>query len=268
MFFVLSKTVGMLLYPVNLGAALLCLGALLSWTRWRRVGRVLVTGVALAAAAALLTPLDAWLAQPLETRFARPDPMPERVAGIIVLGGGEWPVLSAARGTVETNEGGERFTAAMTLARRYPDARVLFSGGSGDLAHPEFGGAPVAARLLLGLGLDRQRLVLEADSRNTYQNAVNSKRLVAPKAGETWLLVTSALHMPRSVGVFRKQGWEVVPYPVDYRTAGAQWGCGACNIVTPLHTIQSAGREWAGLLVYRLAGRTSALFPRPDSAAR
>lgn len=136
MFFVLSKTVGMLLYPVNLAVVLLCLGTMLVWTRWRRTGRILVTAVALAFVMAFVSPLDTWIAQPLENRFQRPDPMPETVTGIIVLGGGERPFLSAMHGTVETNEGGERFTAAMALARRYPDARVLFSGGSGDLLHP------------------------------------------------------------------------------------------------------------------------------------
>lgn len=266
MFFALSKTLGMLLYPVNLGAIVLCIGAGLCWTRWRRFGRGVVTLVVVMLAAVVATPIGYWVAAPLETRFDRPDPMPETVTGIIILGGGEQPFRSAVRGTLATNDGGERFTAALALARRYPEARVVFTGGSGSLAHPEASGVAVAVPLLTGLGLDPARLTLEGDSRNTYQNAVNSKRLIDPRPGETWLLVTSAMHMPRSVGVFRKAGWRVVPYPVDYQTDTPKWGCGQCDVVRRLAPLQRAGREWAGLLVYRLAGRTESLLPRPDAA--
>ena len=104
--------------------------------------------------------------------------------------------------------------------------------------------------------------MLERQSRNTYENAVFSKAMIAPKPGERWLLVTSAYHMPRSVGLFRKAGFPVEPYPVDWRvghrprasTAFRCWVCGG-------PTLPCA--SGSGLLAYRLRGRIDDLFPGP-----
>src|SRR5213078_952001 len=140
--------------------------------------------------------------------------------GIIVLGGAISPDVSAARDEVALNEAAERLTVAAELARRYPEARILLSGGSGALIYEESAEAPFAMRLLQGLGVARARILLEDRSRNTVENAIFSKALAQPKPGERWLLVTSGYHMPRSVGIFRKAGFPVEPYPVDWRTRG------------------------------------------------
>ena len=107
------------------------------------------------------------------------------------------------------------------------------------------------------------RLVLEDKSRNTEENAVFTKRLVDPKPGERWLLVTSAWHMPRSVGAFRRAGWEVLPWPVDYRS-GASYGETLENsLPDKLGNLDGAVHEWLGMLGYRLMGRSATLFPGP-----
>src|SRR4029077_15074082 len=120
------------------------------------------------------------------------------------------------------NESAERVTVVAELSRRYPGAKVLFSGGSAALIFHEGIEADFALRLFESFGVARERILLEARSRNTIENAIFSKEIAQPKAGERWLLVTSAFHMPRAIGVFRKAGFAVEAYPVDWRTRGGE----------------------------------------------
>jgi uncharacterized SAM-binding protein YcdF (DUF218 family) len=172
--------------------------------------------------------------------------------------------MSAASGEAQLNESAERVTAVAALARRFPQARIIYSGGDASL----LGNAPVEANFALPLfetfGIPRRRIELEGRSRNTQENAVFSKELAKPQPGERWLLVTSAHHMPRSVGCFRRAGFEVEPYPVDWRTRGAP------DLLHPFGSLagglartDAAAREWVGLFAYWLTGRTSELFPGP-----
>ncbi len=264
MFFYMSKAFWFFIQPLNLSIFLLLAGAALGALRLKRTGR------AAAAAAALLLVLSAWtsvgalMLNPLEERFERPAAMPARVDGIVVLGGGFEGAINLVRGGYELNSGGDRFVEAAVLARRYPDARVLISGGTGALVLEGEGDADTAPRLLSALGVDQTRLLLENRSRNTYENALFSKELANPKPGETWLLVTSAFHMPRSVGLFRKVGFAVVPWPVDYRTSGEEGiGLFRDNPADSLQTATMAVREWIGLVAYWLAGRIVSPLPGP-----
>jgi uncharacterized SAM-binding protein YcdF (DUF218 family) len=233
-------------------------------TRFARAGRAVAFASLIVLAILGLSPVGNALMIPLEDRFPRWDATRGPPDGIIVLGGAISPDVSAARDEVALNEAAERLTAAVELARRYPAARIVFSGGSGALIYDEAAEAPFALRLLEELGVPRARILLEDRSRNTVENAIFSKALIQPKAGERWLLVTSAHHVPRAIGVFRKMGFPVEPYPVDWRTRGA------ADALRPFATVgdglrrsDTAVREWVGLAVYWLTGRSSALFPRP-----
>lgn len=264
MLFWLSKTFWIVAAPANFALILCAAGAILLWTRWRRTARALVAvGVAVLAALALL-PLGAWLGAPLQNRFAAPDPLPATLDGIVLLGGAEDASMTEARGVLAVNGAADRLIAFVDLARRYPEARLVFSGGSGSLSPGRVREADVAKSVLAVMGLDGDRVVFERESRNTFENARNLKALVAPRAGERWLLVTSAMYMPRAVGVFRKAGWPVLPYPVDYSvgpgTTGLQLGW---NLSARAESAQRAMREWIGLVVYRLLGRTTAVLPGP-----
>jgi uncharacterized SAM-binding protein YcdF (DUF218 family) len=164
------------------------------------------------------------------------------------------------------NEAGERFTEALALARRYPSAKVVFTGGAVEILSAPAVGADAARAIFGDLGIDEGgRLLLESKARDTWENAVNVKALVDPKPGERWLLVTSAWHMPRSIGIFRRVGFAVEPWPVDYRTADA-WDLLRLFDAPAdgLKRFDTAMREWIGLLAYRLTGRTDALFPAPQ----
>jgi uncharacterized SAM-binding protein YcdF (DUF218 family) len=183
----------------------------------------------------------------------------------VVLGGGVDRDITRLRGTPTFRDTMERFAAIPELARRYPDARILFTGGLalGD-APNELPEAAVVARFLADQGLPRERVELEDHARSTRENALLSLELARPRPGERWLLVTSAKHMPRAIGVFRRAGWpELEPWPVDYRTSG-ELDIGLDAILADrLGQLDEAAYEWYGLLYYRLLGYTFDLFPGP-----
>ncbi len=262
MFFYLSKMFWIFAQPINLIGILVLTGIVLALLRFRRAGLLFsFLGLAVLALGAW-TSLGAILLHPLEDRFQRPAPAPTQVAGIVVLGGGFEGGVNLARGGYELNASGDRFVEAAILARRYPQARVVVTGGTGALMLGGEGDGDTAPRLLAALGVAPERMVLETRSRNTHENALFTREMVAPEQGETWLLVTSAFHMPRSVGLFRKAGFDVVPWPVDYQTAGTEtFGPAQDNPMDSLRNLSIAIREWIGLVAYRATGRIDHILP-------
>lgn len=266
LFFALSKSLGFLTLASNVLAVLALVGVLLMAGRFARLGRRLLLTVVLLLLIAGFSPLGRMLMLALERQFPAWDGSCGAPDGIVVLGGPIDVRLSAARATAALNEGAERLTAAAELARRYPDARLIYSGGSARLLAPEAREAPVAQQLLVRLGVPEQRIAIEERSRNTAENAAFSKALANPQPGERWLLVTSAFHMPRSIGVFRKAGFPVEAYPVDWRTAGPQdMFVFSDTFSIGLRRLDTAVHEWIGLFIYWLTGRTTELLPGPDA---
>lgn len=263
MFFYLSKIFWFFAQPLNFAIFLLAAGLVFSLFGQRRMFRISVLASLLILALSTWTSLGSLMLNPLEERFPRPA-QPANVAGIVVLGGGFEGAINLARGGYELNSGGDRFVETAILARRYPEAKIVISGGSGALMLDGEGDADTAPRLLEALGVSRERMILENQSRNTFENAEFSKELVTPGPDETWLLVTSAFHMPRSIALFAKAGFPVVAWPVDYRTSGQEGiGLFTDNPADSLQNTTMAMREWIGLWAYWLSGRIDAPFPGP-----
>jgi uncharacterized SAM-binding protein YcdF (DUF218 family) len=261
--FILGKLVWLVAAPGSFLTLMLVAGVLALILTRRRHGLSLVVLSTLGFLAVIFLPVGDWAVAPLENRFPVPAPPPERVDGIVVLGGAVDEVVSAARGTVKLNESGTRMTDAVMLARRYPSSRIVLTGGDSSVLESAPAEAGVMQQFFLAEGIDAARITLESKSRTTFENAVLSQALVQPKPGETWLLVTSAAHMPRAVGCFRRAGWEVVPYPVDFRTTGTGTHHTEFSLANHLELLTKAAREWIGLVGYRLAGRIDDLFPAP-----
>jgi uncharacterized SAM-binding protein YcdF (DUF218 family) len=269
LFFVLSKTIGYLLLPTNLLIAIGFVGAILMVTRIASFGRKLVMAAVLLLVICGLSPLGNLLLYPLESRFPPWDAARGAPDGIIVLGASIEADLSAAHGTPVVRSAPDRLIVAAALAHRYPNARIVFSGGSANLISNDAREADFAGAIFESLGISKSRLIMERASRNTLENAEFSKALVAPKDGERWLLVTSAFHMPRSVGLFRKAGFEVEPYPVDWRVGGWDDIFKFSNVaVDGLGRTDLAVREWMGLIAYRATGKIKELLPRPGPRYR
>jgi uncharacterized SAM-binding protein YcdF (DUF218 family) len=226
----------------------------------------------LSAAAALfifgVLPASHYLTAALESRFPQPQ-LPPRLTGIILLAGSERPAVSQATGGPQVGRNGGRHLTAQRLARQYPDAKIIFSGG--PLREPGKGPletqAAVAAALLRDSGLDSRRVAFDENSPDTCETPINVLRMVQPQPGETWVVVTSAMHMPRTVACFRAAGWgSVIPQPADYRVALGAWNTGFFQIASNLLLLDDATHEWLGLVYYRLVGRTEDWFPAPQPA--
>ena len=264
MFFLLAKVLGFFALPSNFLISLGLIAIVLMATRFAGAGRRLAAAALVLLAIAGLSPLGNAIILPLEDRFPPWDASRGAPDGIISLGGAFDTVVSPVRHEIALNEAAERLTAMAELARRFPLARIVFSGGSDRLVYGGASEAELAERLFVSFGIAKERITLEDRSRDTDENARFTKALIAPKPGERWLLVTSAHHMPRAVGVFRAAGFPVEAYPVDYRTRGA------IDIARPfaslgdgLRRTDTATREWVGLVVYWVTGRSAELFPAP-----
>ena len=266
MFFYASKIAWFVASPGNLLLILLVLGTALLWTRWRRAGRWLSACVVTLGVVMAVLPLGHWLRVSLENRFPLVTTPPERVDGIVVLGGVVNQFITEARGQTAIGGAVERLTAFAELAARYPDAKLVFSGGSGVPFRQELKESHYVGPVFERLGLEPGRVIYEDRSRNTAENAEFSRRLARPRPEETWLLITSAFHMPRAVGCFRRAGWNVVPYPVDYKTDGDNQTAPPGSFSAGLGSLDGALHEWMGLAIYRLGGKTDALFPAPGGS--
>jgi uncharacterized SAM-binding protein YcdF (DUF218 family) len=264
LFFALSKTLGVMMLPTNFLLGLGVAGVLLSVTRFARLGRKLMVVSLLLLALCGFSPLGSLLLYPLESRFPACDTS-RAPDGIVVLGGPIDADLSVSHDAPVIRSAADRIVTVAGLARRYPTARIVFTGGSPNLFANDAREADYAIQVFESLGIDKARLIMERRSRNTLENALFSKELATPKPGERWQLITSAYHMPRSVGLFRHAGFPVEACPVDWRV-GKTFG----ETLSPpqvagdgFSRTDTAVREWIGLLAYWITGKTGAFFPGP-----
>ena len=251
MFFVVSKTVGILIEPFYLAMCMvICAGMLRLFRRWARVRRVLLR----AALAVLLLfsfgPTANLLLAPLEGHYTRLE-QPEQPPAAIVLLGGMTSRVVFGSGYYELSGSADRLVEAVRLAHLYPDAKVLITGGDASLvvSHRE---GDMLVRLVRELGVSRGRMLLDRKARNTHENAVNAAKLLDGVTGPV-LLVTSGTHMPRAVACFAKQGVDVVPWAVDFLRTGSGPGSWVPKPQTLLRSTVAL-HEYLGWLAYWVAG--------------
>ena len=263
MFFILSKTLGLLLEPMVIPYLFLAIGIIAHWRRRRWITRLSLTcAVALPLIYGFL-PVSSLPLQILEGRITRGEIGHKKIDGIIVLGGFTGNgVIAESHNQYGLGGSAERFTAAMALIRQMPKTPILFSGFSGDLIPRGWRESDNIRDLIRQIGGLNTTVLYEENSRNTYENAVNSRQIFVDEPGTNWILVTSANHMPRAIGSFDAAGWTgIIPYPVDYQTPKTGhtdlW-----NISQGISCVRQSLHEYVGLLVYYLSGRSTALFPQ------
>ena len=251
----LSKAFWFLARPGNLVLLVILIGTLVAWVRPAKSGRIWLTALSALLLFVAFAPVYTWIARPLEYRFPPVPSLPAEIDGILVLGGLSNERVADHTGLLTIGGGAERIMIAAALARRHPAAQLVIAGRGED--------HPTVATWFSDIGIDDSRIVYESESRNTFENAFLAHRKVQPGPNEVWLLVTSAQHMPRAVGVFRKIGWSVLPYPVDYQTAEIELLADYQDVATNLAQIGVAFKEWVGLVAYYAMDRTDELFPGP-----
>lgn len=263
MSFYALKIAWFFLQPSSLLLLLFALGAVLIWRGAARAGQRIMVVSALLYGILGLSPLGVWLMLPLEDRHPRAMlSVDQPPAGIIVLGGAIDTLVAGARDGPAFNEAAERMTEAVLLARRYPEARLAFTGGQIEILYAGVTEAAAARKFFTDFGIDPARMIFEDRARTTWENALYTKALIDGRARGGWLLVTSAFHMPRALGCFQTQGVDVRPWPVDYRTRGAQdWLRLFPRPSEGLRRIDLAAKEWISLFLHRMAGRTPRFLP-------
>lgn len=261
--FIFGKLVWAVLQPGNLLLLILLAGILLFLVFRGRRGKVLVALSAVGLLLLAVAPIGPAMLLRLEERFPRPAALPDRIAGILVLGGAVDPALSLAYGETMFNSSVARVLAGIKLARQYPEARLVLVGGEGGFEPVGLAESRATLGFVVGEGIAAGRVVVEERSRSTHENALYAKEMIRPEPGEAWVLVTSAYHMPRAVASFAVVGWKVIPYPVDYRIDPKTGLRPSFSLLDGLGAITLAGKEWAGLVAYRLMGWTQELFPAP-----
>jgi uncharacterized SAM-binding protein YcdF (DUF218 family) len=190
--------------------------------------------------------------------IAHQDKELDHYAGFVILGG----ALDSGRlwtrpGQIELNSAAERMTAAVTLIQRHPQFKVIFTGGEGEL----FGVGPKEAEraklFFESLSIPADRVLYEGLSRNTHENAVMSAQISGVDIHQPWLLLTSAFHMPRSMAIFKRAGWNVTAYPVDYRAPEEiDWtGFEFSGDISAAKKWQFFLHEALGLIAYRITGK-------------
>lgn len=254
----LSKLTTILWQPLAWVAVILVVGVVLLLVdspRSRRFGKLFC-----ACAAGLLLllgwrPLPDALVRSLEDRYAAPSGSLRDYYGMVVLGGAFQGDDGRGHGQIALGCAGERVVVPVPIMNQYAHMRLLFTGGdASNLPGQREPEADVARAYFERMGTDMTRVMTESASRNTYENAIFSRAVTGIDASKPWLLVTSASHMPRALATFRKAGWNVTPYPVDYETTAAEdfYSYGLADGVA---TWRIAMREYLGLAFYWLTDR-------------
>lgn len=259
--FVLSKLFWVFVQPLSLAFLLALAAALLIAIGWRKTACLSAFLAALVLFVTLYTSTGTVALQMLEARYARAAE-PTGLACVIVLGGAFDNETNTARGGIELNQAADRFIETLRLARDHPQSRILISGGDGSISGAYEGEAQAAARFFSAFGISPDRLIGENTSRTTYENSRNAAGLLKAEQLDNCLLITSAFHMTRAVGLFRKAGIGVIAWPTDYRTSGiAKWSLDFTQPSLNVQLATTAAREWLSLTAYYLSGRIDSIFP-------
>ena len=260
MYYTISKLLGVLVDPALLVTLLVLAGIAVRLLRRRRLAAWLWGAGAALILLFGVVPAGTWLALPLENRFPADPDLPPELAGIIVLAGAERVDASANWHQPEIGDPAT-LVALAALGRRYPAARLVFSGGVHGSDDPSVSEGSIVRDFYARLGIDSSRILFEERSRNTHESGELVGALLAPQPGQRWLLVTAALAMPRAVGVFRRAGFDVVAVPAGYVTGSAHPDILTLDLGREFILARLALHEWVGLVAYRALGYTNALFP-------
>lgn len=255
MFFALSKIFWLLCSPLTFIGLLILGGSILILARRERWGRrILAAGCGLFLVCGFL-PVGSNLMVALENKYVKPSPLPDKVKGIIVLGGMSDGTLTASHDEVNLNDNAERLTAMIELSRHYPQAQVIFTSGPGFAEESSYKESRNIEKLLKQIGISTSRFIFEEQARNTFENMTYSREIAHPQPGDTWLLVTSAFHMPRSVAIFTAGDWAVIPYPAGYIEEGEYRIKPSLDLLGNFYKLHVATREIVGIIAYHLTGK-------------
>lgn len=154
------------------------------------------------------------------------------------------------------NHGADRVTHAIQLYKKGIVKKLIVTGGTGSLIAARRPEADEVFDVMVMAGIPASDILLERDSRNTHENAVNSKVMLDEDAGKSYLLITSGFHMYRSLGCFKKAGLDTDAFRTDFYTHPRQWTPDVLLVpkANAISLWQKLFKEWTGIIAYKFAG--------------
>ncbi len=262
LFFISSKILWLIISPENLIVIALFATFILFLSKKLRLAKKFFYVTSSTIFIIALFPIGSWLIYPLETQFPAHPNLPEKIDGIILLGGSFNTSSSQAWGKVQTNNFADRIHSFIALKYKYPNAKAIFTGGIASVNSTYPTEAFFAQKLFNDMGLEDEQILYESKARNSYENIIYAKRLALPKQGENWIVVSSAFHLPRTVGIFCQQNWPIIPYPADFHSNPDSMFMPELNLSDNLNLLNYAIHEWIGLIAYHLTGKTTEWLPQ------
>ena len=261
-FFFLSKALWFFFNPINILLFLLLIGIIFHFFNKKKLYKIINIITLILFILIVILPTGPYLFWKLENSYSIPRTFPHDIDGILILGGGVNEDLTYQHQQMSLNENVERLTESIDLMRRFPNAKIVFSGGVATLSKQKLTGIDVAKMFYNRMGVDINRIIFENKSRNTYENFAFSKKFIDNKNNEKWLLVTSAFHMKRVMNVAEKLKLNFISYPVDF-SIGKNFSLEpwyAQNYPTNMNHFQIAMHEYVGLIAYYIAGKSSKIY--------
>lgn len=262
MLFYISKLIWYFLNPLNLIFIFCILAFVFYLLKFKILSKIFIFFSLIFFVITAILPTGLYLLVKLESKHPVVHSLPNQIDGILILGGPSNPILTKHYNQVTFNSHGERLTESIKLIKNYKSAKIIFSGGSGSDKPDKLTHAYVAEKFFTEMGIEKNRIIYESKSKNTYENILYSKEIAKPKKTERWLLITSAFHMPRAINIANKQSWNFLPYPVDFQTRAdvIKFNLSFVNLLSYLSTFNLSSHEWVGLISYYLLGRTDRIF--------
>ena len=256
MSFYLSKILWLIVNPFNIFIFITLFTMFLYLINFRRISLIIYLINFIFIALISFLPIGSYLTYIIEKEFHTNTKIPERVDGILILGGATNPLLFKEFDQISLNGSAERLVESVMIIRKFEKAKVIFSGGSGIVNRSDLGHSQVAKLFYKKMGVDINKIFFEDKSRNTHENIIYSKKIAKPKKNENWLLITSAFHMKRALLIAEKNNWKLIPYAVDFKNIKEFKLTPNLNLLSNLNSFQSGLHEWLGLVSYYLMGRT------------
>ena len=260
MSFYLSKVLWLIINPFNILIFLFFLTIFFSILKKNKLTYFLLSFSLIFLVSFGIFPVGKYLIYKLEKNYHNSIILPDKVDGILILGGATNPFLSNEFNQINLSGSAERLVESITLIKKYTDAKIIFAGGSGDINHPKMDHARIAKQFFIQIGLDTNKMIFENKSRNTYENILFSKHIAKPKKNEKWIVITSAFHMNRAIFIGEKIDWALTPYAVDFTQPKIIKFTPNIKILKNFNAMQSGSHEWIGLMAYYLLGRTSRIL--------
>ena len=257
--FYLSKVLWFLFNPINLIILFILIGFLLNLLNYIKISKYIYIFSFILFFITSVLPSGSYLNFLLEKNFHNMQYNFKNIDGILILSGATNPYLTNIHNQINLNSSAERLVESVILMKKFPKAKIVFSGGSGtiNINHSKFTHSYVANKFFVNMGINANRIIYEKKSRNTFENILFSKNIINPKNNEKWILITSAFHLKRSLAIAKKLKWNLIPYPVDFnkdKKFNLKFSS-FFNFLSNISEFNKSMHEWIGIFAYKLMGR-------------